>query len=388
MIEVAHGHVMPGFEPVAEAFALNFTERKDVGAAFAAMQDGRTVVDLWGGVADTSSGRPWAQDTLQLVFSGTKGMVATCVLMLIDRGALELDDPVCKHWPEFAANGKQQITVAEVLSHRARLPGIRVPLQESDLTDDRRMAELLAAQDPESDPRAAQIYHPLTFGWLCGELIRRVDGRSVGRFFAEEVAGPLDLEVWIGLPEEQESRVSGLVHAPDWEAEPRYGEEDYVNDPLLFSVWANPRALPGQPNPWNTRAFHAAEIPGAGGIGTARSIARLFSCLACDGALDGVRLMSPQTIALGRKELSRFVDSLSDEPQAFAVGFELQTALAKFGPPVDAFGSSGLGGSVHGVWPQERVSFSYAMNEMRDRAMVDERVSPLLAALHGCVSKA
>ena len=182
------GYVAPGYEPVREAFERNFAERGELGAAFAAFRNGEPVVDLWGGIADRASGRPWREDTLQLIYSGTKGLVALCVLMLIDRGKLRLDDPVNRHWPEF---GKPEILVRHIVSHTARLPGIDTPITVADLHDDRRMAAILAAQAPNPDPRAALCYHALTYGWLCGELVRRVDGRSVGRFFAEEVAGPL-----------------------------------------------------------------------------------------------------------------------------------------------------------------------------------------------------
>ena len=311
-----NGYVAPGFEGVATEFERNFSERGEVGAAFAACLDGKMVVDLWGGLADPGPPpRPWREDTLQLIFSGTKGLVAACGLMLIDRGLLALEDPVCKHWPEFAANGKQAVTVAELFSHRARLPGVRAPLQESDLTDDVRLAQLLATQAQESDPRAAASYHGLTYGWLCGELIRRVDGRSVGRFFAEEIARPLDLELWIGLPEAYEPRVSTLLYGADW-SDPDHTAQDYAADPFLACAEVNPPVLMEGRMPWNTRPFHAAEIPAVNGIGSARSIARLYCCLARGGELDGVRLMSPETIELGRRELSRFVEAFSAEPLA------------------------------------------------------------------------
>jgi len=367
MSAAVNGFVAPGFERVAAEFGRNFTERGELGAAFAVQVGGDVVLDLWGGRADPGdAGRPWQEDTLQLIFSGTKGLVAVCLLMLIDRGQLALEDPVCKHWPEFARNGKAEITVAELVSHRGRLPAIRTPLAVSDLTDDVRLAELLAAQAPETDPRALETYHGLTFGWLCGELIRRVDGRSVGRFFAEEVAGPLGLDVWIGLPEASEPRVSTLVYGADWGANPRYGPDDFAGDELLAAYCVNPPAFERGTMPWNTRAYHAAEIPGVNGIGTARSIARLYSCLACGGELGGVRLMRPETVDLGRTQLSRFCDAFSDEPSAFGVGFQLQTELACFGPPATAFGHAGAGGSIHAAWPEHRLGVSYAMNEMRE----------------------
>jgi CubicO group peptidase (beta-lactamase class C family) len=382
------GHVAAGFEGVAEQFELNFTERGDLGAAFAAVLDGEPVVDLWGGFADPAQPvRVWSEDTLQLIFSGTKALVATCMLMLIERGRLALDDEVCRHWPEFAANGKRAITVADLMSHRARLPGVRTPLRDSDLTDARALAELLAEQAPETDPRAVAVYHPLTFGWLCGELVRRVDGRTVGHFFAEEVAGPLDLELWIGLPEENEARVSTLVRGPGMDGGRVSDEAVLAADELLARVWANPPDPPDGSMPWNGRPYHAAEIPGANAIGTARSVARLFGCLARGGELDGVQLLRPETLELARCPLSRFRDPLLDEPMAYGAGFQLQTPLRSFGPPANAFGHAGAGGSIHAAWPDQRVGVSYAMNEMRNEPAGDPRSQSLLQVLFEAVGR-
>jgi CubicO group peptidase (beta-lactamase class C family) len=388
------GVAAPGFEGVAEEFERNFSERGELGAAFAAYVDGELVIDLWGGRVDRGDdAAPWRQDTLQMIFSGTKALVAVCLLMLVERGKLALEDPVCEHWPEFGANGKERITVAELVSHRARLPGFRTPLQELDLTDHARLAGILAAQAQETDPRAALVYHAITFGTLGGELVRRVDGRSVGRFFAEEVAAPLGLEVWIGLPEALEPRVATLVREEEWAKRPLFDEDALAHDELLRTVWANPPLLPpGRRMPWNERPFHAAEIPAGNGIGTARSIARLYGCLARGGELDGVRLMRPETVALGPRELSRGRDPFADEPLSFGPGFELQTELGVLGPPERAFGHTGAGGSVHAAWPEQRVGVSYAMNEMRDDHTMrrelggDPRSKSLLRALYDALT--
>ena len=378
------GFAAPGFEGVAAAFEANFVERGEVGAAFAAVVDGRTVVDLWGGLADQEAGRPWRHGTLQVVFSGTKGLVAVCLAMLVDRGQLDPDTPVCRYWPEFAAAGKEHVLVNQIASHRARLPGIRTKLVREDILDDERMAALLAAQPQEGDQRAADVYHALTYGWLCGELIRRVDGRSVGRFFADEVAEPLDLEIWMGLPAGLEERVSTLRYADDW-GNNLFDDERLSADELLGCVWNNPPLFPPDHVPWNTRAFHAAEIPGAGGIGTARSIARLYGCLARGGEQDGVRLVSQSTLERAQTCLARRRDPLFDEPAAFGLGFELQTERQALGPADDAFGHCGAGGSAHGAWPTERVGFSYCMNEMRDDQQADRRPHALLKALRAAV---
>lgn len=371
----------PGFEPVAEEFERNFTKRREVGAAFAAVRDGRPVVDLWGGLTDPAADRPWRQDTLQLIFSGTKGLVAVCLLILIDRGEVALNAPVARYWPEFAANGKSRIRVRDLVSHQARLPGLQVPLVEADLTDPHKLADLLAGQAPDPDHRAGLVYHALTYGWLAGELIRRVDGRTVGRFFADEVAGPLGLDIWIGLPPAYEHRVSTLEYAPDWGQGAAADPRQFAADKLFHRIWRNPPIFPADHIPWNSPAFHAAEIPGAGAIGTARSIARLYGCLARGGELDGVRLLTPAALDQGRTLLADGVNPFDGDPMAYGVGFQLQTPMHALGPTPDAFGHDGAGGSVHAAWPQHGIGLSYCMNQLRDAEPVDSRRQALLTAL-------
>ena len=371
------GYVAPGYEPVRDAFEENFSWRGEIGSAFAAVRNGQPLVDLWGGLADRASGRPWQEDTLQLVFSGTKGMVALAVLMLIDRGQLSLDDPVNRHWPEF---GKPDILVRHIVSHTARLPGIDVPITVADLFDDRRMAAHLAAQSPNPDPRAALCYHALTYGWLCGEVVRRVDGRSIGRFFAEEVAAPLGIEFWIGLPEQHETRVTRLELAADWGQKAPRGPLEFERDALLKSVWGNPPIFDRDTFFWNERALHAAEMPGANGIGTARAVATVYGCLAGGGA----PLLSPETLALGRTVIADGWDALHEDHRRAAVGFHVQNELMNFGPAADAFGHGGAGGSMHGAWPSLGIGYSYAMNLMRDGERPDPRPQALLKALHAC----
>jgi CubicO group peptidase (beta-lactamase class C family) len=374
------GFVAPGFEPVAAAFAANFSEGGEVGAAFAVHRDDGIIVDLWGGLADSGDSRGWSRDTLQLIFSGTKGLVAMCILMLIDRGELDLDAPVYRYWPEFAAGGKEVVTVREAVSHAARIPGVSTPLTPEAVADDRRMAIELASQPLFTDPRARHAYHALTYGWLCGELVRRIDGRSVGRFFADEIATPLGLEVFIGLPAALEPRVSRLQLASNWGVAPAFDASAVERDELMKAVWGNPPLFGPEPLHWNSPTYHQAEIPAANGIGTARDIATLY------GSLD--KLLSPEVILLGRTVLEERHDPLLDEPQAFGVGFELQTGNRMFGPPADAFGHTGAGGSTHGAWPEQHIGFSYAMNLMRDdQPTGDERPRRLLEALYGCLTR-
>jgi CubicO group peptidase (beta-lactamase class C family) len=370
--------VATGFELVAEEFERNFGERGELGAAFAVHHRGELVVDLWGGVADRESGRPWERDTLQLIFSGSKGLVAVCLLLLIDRGQLDLEAEVRTYWPEFAAAGKGEVRVRELVSHTDCLPGLTAPLAVADLTDGAWLATLLAAQPQLDDPRARQVYHPLSFGWLCGELVRRIDGRSLGRFFAEEVAAPLGLELFIGLPAALEPRVSRLELAPTWGQLAAFEPGAGADDELMRVVFANPAVWTRETFPWNRPAFHQAEIPAVGAIGTARSIATLYGSLG--------QLLSPRALALGTTELERRRDPLVDEPQRFGVGFQLQNELLELGPPADAFGHSGAGGSVHGCWPGAGLGFSYAMNLMRDDSPGgDPRAAALLDALAQCL---
>lgn len=368
------GRVAPGFERVADELDAILDESVGSGAAFAAYVDGEAVVDLWGGTADPVAGRAWQEDTLQLVFSGTKGLVAVCLLMLVDRGALVLDAPVSDYWPEFSASGKREVTVGQVVSHTAALPGLRRGFDAADLLDGERMAELVAEEEPFWPPGTQVAYHALTFGWICDALVRRVDGRSVGRFFASEVASPLGLELWIGLAPELESRVARLTPASDYGIT-FLGDEP---EPLLAAVYGG--LLTGG-FPWNDQALHRAEIPAANAIGTARSIARLYACLARGGELDGVRLLSDEAVRVGRTELSRGICAITKRPYAFGAGFELQTELMTFGPAPAAFGHTGSGGSSHGAWPDERLGFSYAMSELQPEAR-DARARRLLQVLH------
>jgi CubicO group peptidase (beta-lactamase class C family) len=381
---VVGGFVAPGFDAVRDAFEDNLRMRGELGAAFALTRGEEALVDLWGGVADPAERRAWQPDTLQAIFSGTKGLVALCLAMLADRGALELSAPVARYWPEFAAAGKRDIRVRDVASHQARLPGIRVPLEPDEILDDRRMAALLAAQPVDPDPRAASVYHALTYGWLCGELVRRVDGRSIGRFFAEEVAEPLELELWIGLPPALEGRVAQLAYAAHW-GEGGWTAEQIAADRFLDRVLNNPPLFPAGSIPWNRPAWHQAQVPGAGGIGTARAVARVYACLAAGGELGGVRLLGAATLEQVLRPLSRRWDPVARAEQAFACGFELQTRSHPFGPPDDAFGHRGAGGSAHGAWPSLGAGFSYAMNLMRDDEPLDPRAQALLTAAHAAL---
>lgn len=371
------GCVAPGFGLVAEEFERNFAERGELGAAFTVMRDNESLVDLWGGIADRASGRLWTPDTLQILFSGTKGMVSACILLLLERGQLVLEAPVAQYWPEFAEAGKADVRVRDLVTHSAGLPGLQVPVTWQEAVDARKMATLLARQPRSGDPRATRTYHAATFGWLCGELVRRIDGRSIGRFFAEEIARPLDLEIWIGLPEELEPRVSTVELSETWGGGIGILAGEQADDPLRRAV-DNPPRYDQENFPWNERAWHAAEVPSSNGIGTARSIARFYASLQ--------RLLSPETLRLGSTPLSTRYDPLLGKVTSFGVGFELQTDRLPLGPPADAFGHGGAGGSKHGCWPRQQLGFSYAMNLLCDES-VDVRGTALLDALYSCIDR-
>jgi CubicO group peptidase (beta-lactamase class C family) len=386
----SRSEIAPVFRPVLEEFERNFTDRGDLGASFAAVGRDRTLLDIWGGTADVDEGRHWDQHTLQLIFSGTKGLVATCMLILIDRFEITLDSPVRRYWPEFAGQGKENVLIRHVMAHQAGLPSLATRVEDNAIANDRRMAESLASQRPLVAPGEDIAYHALTFGWLCGELVRRVDGRTIGQFFADEVAAPLSLEIWIGLPAEFENRVATLYRRRETSQRSTPSE---LAEPSCEPGWTSqdPPVLMGDPSIWNTRLFHASEIPAVNGIASARSLARLYACLANDGELEGVRLLSPATVREARQCLARGQDLSSGLRVAFGIGFELQTERRILGPPPCAFGHSGAGGSVHGAWPRLGVGFSYAMNQMRsdiDTPQGDKRSQRLLRALFEALTRA
>ncbi|HET7121123.1 MAG TPA: serine hydrolase domain-containing protein [Solirubrobacterales bacterium] len=378
---VVQGWFVPGFEPAVEAFERNFLERGEVGAAFAVHAQGQPVLDLWGGLADRAAAVPWSAATLVGIFSGSKGLVATCLAILLDRGQLDLEAPLCEYWPEFAAHGKDGILVRHVVSHQAGMPGLLTPTSVEEATDDVRMAELLAAQQPIAPPGAGIEYHALTFGWLCGELVRRVDGRSIGRFFAEEVAAPLGLDAWIGLPASEEPRVAVLERSSGFSAEQADAPLDPAAEERAWSIWSNPPRFTPEGLAANLPAWHAAEIPATNGIATARSLSRLYGCLAAGGGIDGVRILSSDALGVARTPLAYGADRDTGFKISFGVGYELQTDEPRLGPVKDAFGHPGAGGSVHGAWPSREIGFSYTPNLLDSLNDVDPRAEALLTAL-------
>ncbi len=365
------------FTAVREAFAASFAAGREVGASFAATIDGRVVVDLWGGDADAARTRRWQRDTIVTVFSTTKAMVATCAHVLADRGLLDLDAPVARYWPEFAQAEKAAIPVRWLLSHGAGLAAIAAPLPPDALFDWSVMTNALAAEAPIWPPGTASGYHALTYGHLVGEVIRRVAGTSVGRFFDDEVAGPLGADFHIGLDASADGRVGEMV-GPSREDAAK-ARAAIRPDSLLAKVMANPRITPELAN---TDAWRRAEIPAVNGHGNARSVARVLAALACGGTLDGVRLMRPETLARAIAEQWRGRDLVLRLPMRWGLGFMLTSAELPFGPNPHTFGHGGWGGSLGIADCDARVSWAYVMNKMSPGTTGDLRAAALAAAFY------
>jgi CubicO group peptidase (beta-lactamase class C family) len=374
------GHVDPRFARVRDAFADNFAHHGDVGAACCVYWRGRPVVDLWGGVADQATERPWRADTPVVTFSSTKGVTAICAHVLAERGRLDLDAPVARYWPEFAAAGKGAIPVRWLLSHRAGLAAV-----DGEFTLEQALAwepvvTALARQAPNWEPGTRHGYHMRSYGWLVGELIRRVTGRTVGRFFADEMAAPLGLEFWIGLPEAVEPKVATTYGPPP--PDPAIAEAmSRLAAPgtLPGRVWTGPSDLFHYDDMWNRRALRAAELPSSNGIGTARALARLYA--ACIGDVDGVRLLRADTVAGATVEQSVGTDAVLLLPTRFGTGFMLPPALSLAARP-SAFGHPGAGGSLGLADPDADLAFGYVMNQMRLGVTGDPRAQSVLEATY------
>lgn len=381
-----HGICAPAFAEVADAFARNFADHGEIGAAVSICVDGKPVVDLWGGIADQDSGRPWTEDTMVVVFSATKGVAATCMHMLAERGLLDFDAPIATYWPEFAANGKGGITVAMALSHQAGLPVWQAELPPRALHDFDLLSELLAAEPPVWEPGTAQGYHPVTIGVIEGELMRRITGRSIGTFLREEVAGPLGADVWIGLPESEEYRVATLYVSERDPQTPMM--QKAASDPNWIG-WRFINNVGGDRDNVNLRERHAAEIPAAGGIATARGLARLYAPLSLDGAVDGVRLLHARSLPAMRSVRSASdCDILLRIPTSFTLGLSKSWGSRRLGSGQhvimgkEAFGTPGMGGSIGFADSQARMSFAYVMNRHGSGVGLNERGQGLIDAAY------
>ncbi|MCC7267293.1 MAG: beta-lactamase family protein [Caulobacteraceae bacterium] len=375
------GEVAPGFEAVAERFAANFTrgdEHRETGASFAAYRDGAPVVDIWAGWRDAARTRRWTRDTLVNVWSTTKGVTAIALAMLVDRGLIDYDAPVADYWPAFAQAGKGEITVSQLLSHQAGLPGFVEPTPLADFYDWATVTERLAAQAPMWPAGEKNSYHAMTYGFLAGELIRRASGKSVGAFLAEEIASPLGADILIGLPEAEEPRIATMLGPRT----PAPFDPDQL-PPEAAAAISNPEMRPDLPH---ARAWRAAEIPAGNGHASAAGLARLYAAVAGGGTLDGVRLMSRGTIARLTEVQTEREDIMLGFKPFWAHGVALNDA-GVFGPNPRAFGHSGWGGSFACADVENRLSIAYAMNQMGAGLVGDPRAVELCHTLYDCLER-
>jgi CubicO group peptidase (beta-lactamase class C family) len=377
-----HGTVAPGYEPVRDAFAENFAERNEIGASVAVVAGGEPVVNLWAGWADPARTRPWQADTLTNVWSTTKPMTSLCAHILMDRVGLDPDAPVAEYWPEFGAAGKAAIPLRWLMSHRAGLAGLAVPVTVEDFRDWEKITSLLAAQEPMWEPGTVTGYHAITFGYLVGEVVRRVSGQSVGQFFASEVAGPLGADFHIGLPEADLGRCSDVQGVQPSEEEQALRVQAYAN--------AHPAALAALLNPpltgveANEPGWRMAEIPAANGHGTALALATVLASL-----VDGTeRLYSAATLQAACAGEGRSTDLVLQFPLEFGLGFALSGPEHHFGPNPAAFGHDGFGGSAACADPEAGVTFAYVMNRMGLNLVDDPRKMALLDALYRSIGRA
>jgi CubicO group peptidase (beta-lactamase class C family) len=366
-----HGKCAAGFEGVRDAFAANFDRGLDVGASVAVTHNGEPVVDLWGGDCD-ANGTSWKEDTIVNVYSTTKTMAATCILMLADRGLVDLYAPVAKYWPEFAQNGKEHVLVAHVMGHTAGLSGFDEPTPK-DLYDWNDIVGRLAAQAPWWEPGTKSGYHAVTQGFLQGEIVRRVTGKTIGNFFREEVAEPLGADFHIGLDPKHDARVADLIPPPNM----KLGGGGLKKGSIVARTFAGPPLTGNEPK---TREWRAAEIPAAGGIGNARSVARVHSALACGGTVDGVTLMSEAGVERALEEQSRGKDQVLNAIFVFGMGFGLTDATFPISPNKRAFFWGGWGGSLAVIDLDARVSIAYVMNRMEPNLMGDPRGAGIVKA--------
>lgn len=394
MVEIG-GAVVSGWEPVRDAFLANMESGEETGCAVAVYHHGTKVVDLWGGSFDVDGSRPYDEDTLQLVFSTTKGITAIALAMCVERGLLSYEEPVVKYWPEFAEHGKETATVAQLLSHQCGLYTVDGDISLGEALDWSTVTSRLAATKPRWPIGSTHGYHALTYGWLAGELVRRVDPamRSLGTFVREEIVEPLEAELWIGLPENLEERVSPVIGSLNSGA-------DDIDDPAVKAMmeqFLGPNSPGGQAlslngafsvdGAFNRRDVHAAEIPAANAITNARSLARIYS--ATLGSTDGVRLLGRDTIDVVRRTVtpSGEPDACLIMPTTFGMGFMTHGPFSPYAGP-GSYGHPGAGGSVAFAHPERELAVAYVMNQMAKNLANDVRAQRVSEAAAVCADSA
>ncbi|MGW2560394.1 serine hydrolase domain-containing protein [Streptomyces sp. NPDC001514] len=388
VVPLIEGHCDERFSAVRAAFEENFRERGELGAAVTVMAGGETVVDLWGGWADGARTRPWERDTVVNVWSTTKGPTALCAHILADRGLLDLDAPVASYWPEFAAAGKEAVLVRHLLSHRAGLAGLREPHSLAELYDWELTTSRLAATEPWWEPGTRSGYHAMTYGFLVGEVVRRITGLLPGEFLHQEVTGRYGIDFTIGLPEKEAERAAELAHPP------AAGDSEQA---AVFAQLA-PAALAALINPGvgaaeaNTPQWRAAEIPAANGHGTARAVAALYGIFASGGLIGEHRVLSPEAAERVREGQGACRDLVLGAGFAHdtevALGLWLSGPNRSYGPNPRAFGHDGYGGSCGLADPEaggSGLSMGYVMNRMGPHIADDPRKMALIEAVYGAL---
>lgn len=365
------GFAQDRFAHVRDIMAASLDSGADLGASFCATIDGETVIDIWGGWADEARTRPWRADTIVNVYSTTKTMTALTALLIADRGELDFDAPVAKYWPEFAQNGKEAITVAQLMSHSSGLSGWEVPITREDLYDWDKVTSLLAAQAPWWEPGTQVGYHAITQGYLVGEVLRRITGKSLGTVFREEIAEPLDADFHIGLDAEHDDRVADLIP-------PKAGAAQAAANDIQRKTFTNPSINPGDTR---TREWRGAEIPAAGGTGNARSVAEIHVLLANGGIAKGKRILSE---AGCRKALELQIEGndlvLMGLPLRFGLGFGLTGNVVQL-PNENSMFWGGYGGSQILIDMENRATYCYVMNKMGEGLLGDMRSADLIGAV-------
>jgi CubicO group peptidase (beta-lactamase class C family) len=372
-----HGPVAPGFEPVADAFKANFAERGEIGAAFTLIRDGEVLVDLHGGYADRKKSRAWDETTLAPVFSTGKAVTALVAAWLVDQGRLAYDRPVAEVWPEFAQAGKAEITLAEVLSHQAGLPGYDQAMEASDWFDREAMEHRFAAMAPLWPRGEGTGYHPISYGVIADAVVRRADahGRTVGAILRESVCGPRDIDFHIGLEEADHGRAAEHVLPP---RAPDLGAMTPIKEIAFLKAWSSPGRR-------GAAAWRSAELPAANGHGTARAVARLMAPFAGQGRLDGEAFISPAVMQAALQQRAAGPDRVLPFDLAFAAGVMINRDSGAFGPEPKAVGHYGFGGSCGFADPVRGVSGAYVMNRQMDVLVGDARAKALIEAAYRCL---
>lgn len=371
MVEIA-GTAPPRLAAVKDAFAANFEAGLELGARFTLVEAGEVVLDLWAGYADRQRTRPFDDRTLTPIFSSTKAIAALLVARLVDQGRLDYRQTVASVWPAFAAAGKAEITVEQMLSHQAGLSGFPDPMDPADWFDWDGICAKLAAMAPLWPPGTASGYHPVTFGYLAGEVFRRVDGRTMGAALREDLARPFGLDIFIGLPDAELDRVADLQRP---NALPDFGHENEPTRAAFLTPWSSPGGR-------GAAEWRRAEIPSANGHATAHSLARLAGALANDGWLDGGEILTPALIAEASRERIRGQDLVLPFEMSWGAGFMRNETVTPWGPGLQTFGHSGWGGSCVFVDPERKLAGAYVMNKQSTQLLGDDRPRRLIEAAY------